>query len=99
MIQRTCDLKDYDHNIFFTGNLTYASWSSSILIDHMINGIYNLRIKEVILIGYNTTLLDYGHQLIWSLHAVDSRSHTLWTRIFHVRSYSIGETRFLYVKN
>ena len=23
----------------------------------------------------------------------------LWTRIFHVRPHSIGETRFLFVKN
>ena len=24
VIQRTCDLKDYGHNIFFSKNLTYA---------------------------------------------------------------------------
>ena len=28
-------------------------------INHIINGIYNSRIEEVILIGDNTTLLDY----------------------------------------
>ena len=33
-------------------------------------------IGEVILIGDNTTLLDYKHQFMWSLHTVDSRSQT-----------------------
>ena len=27
------------------------------------------------------------------------QSMTMWTRIFHVRPHSIGETRFLFVKN
>ena len=45
-----------------------------MLIDHIIGEIYNLRIGEVILIGDSTTLLDYGHQFIRNLHAVDSRS-------------------------
>ena len=31
---------------------------------------------EVILIGDRTTLFDYRHQLIGSLHAMDSRSQT-----------------------
>ena len=26
VIQKACDLKDYGHNIFFYGNLTYAPW-------------------------------------------------------------------------
>ena len=30
-------------------------------VDHIISGIYNLRIEEVILIGDSTTLLDYKH--------------------------------------
>ena len=29
--------------------------------DHIITEIYNSRIEKVILIGDNTTLLDYGH--------------------------------------
>ena len=40
-------------------------------IDHKISGIYNSRIGEVILIGDSTTLLDYEHQVMWSLHVVD----------------------------
>ena len=31
------------------------------VIDHIINGIYKSRIREVILIGDNTTLLDDGY--------------------------------------
>ena len=30
-------------------------------IDHIIRGIYNSRIWNIILIGDNITLLDYGH--------------------------------------
>ena len=45
-------------------------------IDHIISEIYNLRIGEVTLIGDNTTLLDYRHQFMGSLHAMDSRSRT-----------------------
>ena len=30
----------------------------------------------MILIGDNTTLLDYGHQFMESLHVVDSKSQT-----------------------
>ena len=44
--------------------------------DHIISGICNSRIEEVILIGDGTTLLDYEHQFIGSLYAVDSRSWT-----------------------
>ena len=47
-----------------------------MLVDHIINEIYNSRIEEVILIGDNTTLLDCGHQFIGSLYVVDSRSQT-----------------------
>ena len=43
--------------------------------DHIISEICNSRIGEVILIGDNTTLLNYGHQFIGSLHVVDSKSH------------------------
>ena len=45
-----------------------------MLIDHIIGEIYNSRIGAVILIGDSTTLLDYRHQFIGNLHAVDSRS-------------------------
>ena len=40
-------------------------------IDHIISGICNSTIGEVILIGDSTTLLDYGHQFIGSLHTMD----------------------------
>ena len=43
-------------------------------IDHILSGIYNSMIREVILIGDSTTLLDYKHQFMRSLHVVDSRS-------------------------
>ena len=43
-------------------------------IDHIISEICNSRVGEVIFIGDNTTLLDYGHQFIGSLHIVDSMS-------------------------
>ena len=46
-------------------------------VNHIISGIYNSRIGEVILIGDSITLLDYEHQFIGSLHAVDSRMS--WT--------------------
>ena len=39
----------------------------------IISEICNLKIKEVILIGNNTTLLDYEHQFMGSLHVVNSR--------------------------
>ena len=49
--------------------LEYVNWSN--------NGwIYNLMIREVILICDNTTLLNYGHQFMKSLHVVDSKSWT-----------------------
>lgn len=44
-------------------------------IDHIISGICNSKIGEVILIGDNIILLDYKYQLI-SLHVVDNRSQT-----------------------
>ena len=47
-----------------------------MLADQIINEIYNSRIQEVILIGDNTTLLDYEHKFIGSLYVVDSRSWT-----------------------
>ena len=43
-------------------------------IDHMISEIYNSRIGEVILIDDNTTLLDYGYQLMRGLLIVCSRA-------------------------
>ena len=45
-------------------------------IDHIINGICNSRIGKVILIGDNAILLDYGHQFMGNLHAVDCKSPT-----------------------
>ena len=45
-------------------------------VDHTISRICNSRIGEVILICDSTTLLDYKHQFMGSLHAVDSRSQT-----------------------
>ena len=45
-------------------------------IDQIISGIYISRIKEVILIYDNTTLLNYEHQFIENLHEVDGRSQT-----------------------
>ena len=64
VIQRTYDLEYYDHNISFSGILTYASWRKNMSIDHIISEIYNSSIREVILIGDSTTLLDYGHQFM-----------------------------------
>ena len=46
------------------------------LMELDIGEIYNSMIWEVILIGDSTTLLDYRHQFIGGLHAVDSRSRT-----------------------
>ena len=46
------------------------------LMELDIGEIYNSMIWEVILIGDSTTLLDYRHQFMGSLLAVDSRSHT-----------------------
>ena len=45
-------------------------------INHIISEIYNTRIIEVILIGDNNTLLNYGHQFIEGLHVMDSRAWT-----------------------
>ena len=45
-----------------------------MLIDHIIGEICNLSVEEVLLICDNTTLLDYGHWFMRSLHVVDSRS-------------------------
>ena len=45
-------------------------------MDHIISGIYNLRIGKVILIGDSITLLDYKHQFMGSLYAMDNRSWT-----------------------
>ena len=49
-------------------------------IDHIVRRSC-VRIKEVILIGDNTTLLNYGHQFIRVLHVVGSRA---WTRVILV---------------
>ena len=38
-------------------------------IDHIISGICNLRIGEVILIGDNTILLNYRHLFMGSLRS------------------------------
>ena len=34
-----------------------------------------------------------------TLPLAEGRAQLVWTRIFHVRPHSIGETRFLFVKN
>ena len=49
-------------------------------IDYIISEICNSRIREVILIGDNTTLLDYEYQFMGSLHIVNS-SHGLEFRL------------------
>ena len=43
-------------------------------VDHIISEICNSRIEDVILISDITTLLDYGHLFMGSLHVMDSRS-------------------------
>ena len=45
-------------------------------IDHIIRRICNLRIEEVILVGDNTTLLEYTYKFMKTLHVVDSRART-----------------------
>ena len=49
-----------------------------MLVDHILSEICSSRIRDVILIGNNTTLLDYEDKFMGSLHAIDSRS---WTRV------------------
>ena len=49
-----------------------APWSYSMSIDHIISGIYNSRIWEVILIDDSATLLDFKHQFMGSLYVVDN---------------------------
>ena len=51
-------------------------FGANISIDHIINGIYNSSIGDIIIIGDNTTLLVYEYQFMGSLHVVDSRSQT-----------------------
>ena len=46
------------------------------LMELDIGEIYNSMIWEVILIGDSTTLLDYRHHFMGSLHVVNSRSQT-----------------------
>ena len=83
-MQRTCDLKDYGHSIFFNGNLTYASWSYNMLIDHIISRMSKRRIREAILIGDNATLLDYGHLFMRSMHTVDSHEPELRLVVIYI---------------
>ena len=45
-----------------------------MLVDHILSEICSSRIRDVILIGNNTTLLDYEDKFMGSLHAIDSRS-------------------------
>ena len=45
-----------------------------MLVDHIISEICNLKIKKIILIGNNTTLLNYKHWFMDSPHAMNSRS-------------------------
>ena len=50
-------------------------------IDYIIRSICDSRIREVILIGDNTTLLDYKHRFMRNLHAADSKA---WTQVMLV---------------
>ena len=68
MWHRSNSLSEIWHMLFVWWNMSF---------DYIISEICNSMIEEVILIGDSTTLLDYGHRFIGSLHAVDSRS---WTR-------------------
>ena len=43
-------------------------------IDHIKSGIWNSKISKIILIGDSTILLDYKHQFMENLHAVNSTS-------------------------
>ena len=61
--------------------------SLDMSVDHIISEICNSRIGEVILISDNTTLLDYEHQFMGSLHAVGSRSRTLAVSFFIYKGY------------
>ena len=60
-----------------------------MLVDCIISEIYNLRIGEVTLIGDNTTLLNYRHQFMGSLHVIDSRSQT--QTLYHCYLYGVLE--------
>ena len=49
----------------------------------------NSRIEEIILIDYNTNLLDYEHQFMGSLHAMDSKSRIeLHLVLIYIRYWS-----------
>ena len=66
-------------------------------IDHIISETYNLRIREVILIGDSTPLLDYGYQFMVNLHVVNSRSqnrtssHCYLHRVLECNGFSLVE--------
>ena len=51
-----------------------SSELESMLVDHIISEICNVRIWKVILISDSTILLDYKHRFIKSQHVVHSRS-------------------------
>ena len=59
----------------FSLELQCVSWSHN-------KWDYNSRISEAIFIGDSITLLDYGHQSMGSLHAVDSKSRNWALGIF-----------------
>ena len=48
-------------------------------IDHIISDVCNSRIGKVILISDSTTLLDYEHQFMRILRAINSKT---WTQTF-----------------
>ena len=50
--------------------------TKSMSVDHIISGIYDSRIENVILIGDSTILLDYEHWVMRSLHVVNGRLQT-----------------------
>ena len=55
-----------------------------MLIDHIISRICKPRIREAILIGDNTTLLDYGHLFMRSMHTVDSHEPELRLVVIYI---------------
>ena len=66
-------------------------------IDHIISETYNSSIREVILIGNSTPLLDYGYQFMVNLHVVNSRSqnrtssHCYLHRVLECNGFSLVE--------
>ena len=66
-------------------------------IDHILSGVCNSKIREVILIGDSTPLLDYGYRFMVNLHVVNSRSqnrtssHCYLHRVLECNGFSLVE--------